>query len=85
MDVVVGEHRNPEKNNRVILIENTDGRGGAWRQHVIDQGPSTLIDHHDGTVAVDLDGDGDLDLASIGFYNSKVWVLENKAIDRPRR
>lgn len=83
-DVVVGEHRNPEKNNRVVLLENSDGRGGSWREHIIDQGAANVIDHHDGTVAVDVDGDGDIDLASIGFYNSKVWVLENKAIDRKR-
>jgi hypothetical protein len=85
IDVVVGEHRNPGRINRVILFENLDGRGGAWRLHVIDQGPSNVIDHHDGTIAVDLDGDGDLDIVSIGFYNNKVWVLENKAIDRPAR
>jgi hypothetical protein len=85
MDVVVGEHRNPSKVNRVVLFENADGRGGKWRERVIDQGPADQIDHHDGTVAVDLDGDGDLDLVTIGFYNPKIWVLENKAIDRPAR
>lgn len=80
MDVVVGEHRNPDNINRVILLENTDGRGGAWREHVIDRGPANIIDHHDGTVAVDLDGDGDLDIASIGWHNSAVWIIENKAL-----
>ena len=84
VDVIVGEHRNPEKINRAIVLENADGRGGQWRQHVIDQGPSTVIDHHDGTLPVDLDGDGDLDVATIGFYNSKVWVIENQALNRKR-
>ena len=26
----------------------------------------------------DIDGDGDLDLISIGWYNKKVWIYENK-------
>jgi hypothetical protein len=81
-DIVVGEHRGPLSTNRVLIFENVDGRGGIWRTHVIDQGPADVIDHHDGTIAVDLDGDGDIDIISIGFRNNKVWVLENKAIDR---
>src|SRR5690606_4710123 len=35
------------------------------------------IDHHVGTRAIDLDGDGDLDLASIGWDNDKLWIFEN--------
>jgi len=80
LDIVVGEHRNPDNVNRVILFENTDGNGGTWKEHIIDRGPANEIDHHDGTLAVDLDGDGDLDIASIGWNNSAVWVLENLAI-----
>jgi len=83
LDVVVGEHRNPAHINRVLLFENTDGRGASWREHVIDQGPAGVIDHHDGTVAVDLDGDGDLDVATIGWNNTAVWVLENLAVSAP--
>lgn len=85
LDVVVGEHRNPDKNNRVLLFENQDGDGEKWIQHVIDQGAAEDIDHHDGTLAVDIDGDGDTDIVSIGFYQSKVWLLENQAIARPRK
>ena len=80
LDIVVGEHRNPDGVNRVILFENTDGVGVAWIEHIIDRGPAHEIDHHDGTLAVDLDGDGDLDIASIGWNNSAVWVLENLAV-----
>jgi hypothetical protein len=83
-DIVVGEHRNPTGTNRVVLIENLDGVGGKWRQHVIDQGPESEIDHHDGTLAVDLDGDGDLDVVSIGWFNSKLWVFENQALQPDR-
>ena len=42
-------------------------------------GPKDTVDHHDGTQAVDLDGDGDLDIISIGWYNPKVWIYENKS------
>ena len=76
-DVVIGEHRGKQE-NRVVLFENVNA-GAAWKQHVIDTGGKGTIDHHDGTQAVDLDGDGDLDIISIGWYNPKVWVYENKS------
>jgi pectate lyase len=76
-DVMIGEHRGKEK-NRVVLFENQQ-QGTKWVEHIIDSGSTRVIDHHDGTVAVDLDDDGDLDIISIGWYNPKVWVLENKA------
>jgi hypothetical protein len=76
-DVVIGEHRG-KKHNRVILFENA-GRGAQWIEHVIDKGPKNEIDHHDGVQSVDIDDDGDLDLISIGWYNPKLWVLENLA------
>lgn len=75
-DVVIGEHRG-KLENRVVLFENVNA-GAAWKPNVIDTGPKDTIDHHDGTQAVDLDGDGDLDIISIGWYNPKVWVYENK-------
>ncbi|MHC4353398.1 MAG: FG-GAP repeat domain-containing protein [Planctomycetota bacterium] len=74
-DVVIGEHRGKTE-NRVVVFENT-ANGSIWRRHVIDKGPKNQIDHHDGTQAVDLDNDGDLDIISIGWYNPKVWVYEN--------
>ncbi len=75
-DVVVGEHRG-EQENRVVIFENVN-KAASWTMHMIDSGPKNEIDHHDGTQAVDLDGDGDLDIISIGWYNPKVWVYENK-------
>lgn len=77
-DVVVGEHRGKSQ-NRVVLFEN-EAAGSRWRKHVIDTGPKDEIDHHDGAQSVDIDGDGDLDLISIGWYNPKLWILENLAI-----
>jgi len=75
-DVVIGEHRGKQE-NRVVLFENVKA-GKTWKQHVIDKGPKDTVDHHDGTQAVDLDGDGDLDIISIGWYKSKIWVYENR-------
>ena len=77
IDVVVGEHRNPVA-NRVLLFENNKRMG--FRAHVVDQGDRGLIDHHDGTVPVDLDNDGDLDIISVGWHNAKVWWFENRAL-----
>ncbi|MFP6751324.1 MAG: FG-GAP-like repeat-containing protein [Pirellulaceae bacterium] len=78
-DVVVGEHRGTTL-NRVIIFENVN-EGSSWVVHEIDSDSSSVIDHHDGTQAVDLDNDGDLDLISIGWTNPKLWIYENKAID----
>lgn len=75
-DVVVGEHRG-HTSNRVILFENRR-KGFQWTRYVIDTDSKETIDHHNGTQAVDIDGDGDLDLISIGWYNKKVWIYENK-------
>jgi hypothetical protein len=78
-DIVVGQHRG-ETVNRVVIYENFD-QGSTWIRHTIDEDSKDIIDHHDGTQAVDLDNDGDLDLISIGWYNPKVWIFENKAIE----
>ena len=74
-DVVIGEHRGKTE-NRVVLFENINS-GSSWRPHVIDKDSKNKIDHHDGTQAVDLDNDGDLDIISLGWVNLKVWVYEN--------
>lgn len=77
MDMVLGEHRG-KPFNRVILYENIKG-GVLWRPIIIDKGEGEKIDHHDGTQFFDLDNDGDLDIISVGWYNPKVWVYENKS------
>lgn len=74
-DVVIGEHRGKTE-NRVVLFENINN-GSTWRPHVIDKDSKNNIDHHDGTQAVDLDHDGDLDIISLGWSNPKIWIYEN--------
>lgn len=78
MDVIVGEHKNAP-NNRLLLFKNSNN-GATWTQEVLDTDGGVGIDHHDGSIARDLDLDGDLDIMSIGWTNKKVWLFENKAI-----
>lgn len=76
LDVVVGEHnlKHPER-ARLILFENKDGKGARWVSHLLHMGD----EHHDGALAVDLDGDGDTDIVSIGFSHHKVVAYINPA------
>jgi hypothetical protein len=76
IDVVLGEHRG-KPGNRVIIYENSGGIN--WRSHIIDNGLNEKIDHHDGTQIFDMDADGDMDIISIGWYNPRIWLYENKA------
>ncbi len=72
-DVVVGEHTtNDPTAGRVIVFENEDGVGGNWVQHIV----ATGHEHHDGTQAVDIDGDGDKDIISIGWNNNDLMLYE---------
>jgi len=79
LDVAVGEHNyeSPDK-ARLLLFENLDGKGGSWKQHVVYTGD----EHHDGAQLVDLDGDGDLDVISVGWSHPRVLVYENRSITR---
>ncbi len=58
-------------------MENVDGKGNKWAQHVVYSGD----EHHDGAVVVDLDHDGDNDIAlpsagdTIKFYSTKTARL----------
>lgn len=74
-DVVIGEHKGASQ-NRLLILEN-NGTASNWPMHVIDRQPANVIDHHDGSQLVDLDGDGDLDIISIGWNNPKLWIFEN--------
>jgi hypothetical protein len=76
VDVVVGEHNlTHPKQARLLLFENL-GAGAAWRQIVVAKGD----EHHDGAQLVDIDGDGDPDIISVGWGHAKVLLYENLAI-----
>jgi hypothetical protein len=76
LDVIVGEHstENPES-ARLLILENSDGSGDSWLVHQVFKGD----EHHDGAQVSDLDGDGDLDILSIGWTHDRVLVYENLA------
>jgi hypothetical protein len=73
----VGEHNYKDPATaKLHILENTDGRGGQWKDHVISVGD----EHHDGAILADMDNDGDLDIISIGWKNPRVLLYENRAI-----
>ncbi len=78
-DVIVGEHNYKEPAKaRLLMFENLDGKGRSWKEHVVWTGD----EHHDGAVVVDIDGDGDLDILSIGWSHSRVLLYENRSVVR---
>ncbi|MBI3464347.1 MAG: VCBS repeat-containing protein [Planctomycetes bacterium] len=75
LDVVVGEHNLKQPATaKLFVFENQDG-GKTWLPHHIHTGD----EHHDGTIAVDIDLDGDLDIISIGWGHNQVLLYENTA------
>lgn len=83
LDVVVGEHDlGKSASARLCVFENLDGRGSAWRPLLVHTGD----EHHDDDLAADVDGDGDLDIVSIGWGHGRVVWYENlqpvRRIDR---
>lgn len=71
LDVVIGEHNlQAPGTGRVVVFENN---AGSWQQYVV----ATGDEHHDGTQLSDIDGDGDLDIVSIGWSHSEVLLYEH--------
>jgi len=75
IDIVVGEHHPAQPSAAGFYVVENDG-DGIWTDHLIHDGD----EHHDGTQLVDIDGDGDLDVISIGFNSDDVVLYENLAI-----
>ncbi len=77
IDVVGGAH---QSNGEVSIYAN-NGSGTTWTTYVVDSGDLTTLDHHDGTVLVDMDLDRDLDVISVGWTKKSLVIYENLAID----
>jgi FG-GAP-like repeat len=71
VDIVTAEHRG----GRRVIIWRNEGAGSFTPQEV-----SRGRESHLGAQAHDLDDDGDLDLVSIGYDESDVWLWRNDAI-----
>jgi hypothetical protein len=76
LDIIAGEHNleKPEKAG-LFVFENLDGAGLEWQRHPVFVGD----EHHMGAQVVDIDGDGDLDILSIGWNHATVLLYENLA------
>jgi hypothetical protein len=74
-DVILGEHLGATS---LLIFENVN-EGQSWVTHVVH--PGGLIDHHDGSITVDIDNDGDRDIISLGWNKRDIYLFENKAID----
>ncbi len=74
-DVVIGEHNYKDPATARTLVFENLGKGKSWKTHVVHTGD----EHHDGSQLVDIDGDGDLDIISIGWSHPRVLIYENLA------
>ncbi|MCI0538586.1 MAG: VCBS repeat-containing protein [Verrucomicrobiales bacterium] len=77
VDIVTGEHKGKDK--RVFVLEN-DGNG-RFTEYVIDHGKES----HLGTRLFDQDGDGDLDILSVGWDEYRFLHLWRNDAVKPSR
>jgi hypothetical protein len=63
--------------NRIAWHENTAGNGSAWTEHAI----STATQRPECVYAVDIDGDGDVDVLSASTTDDRVAWHDNTAVD----
>ncbi len=73
LDVVVGEHSTTDTIAMSLLLFENAGDNNTWVQGQISVGD----EHHDGAQLVDLDGDGDLDVVSIGWTHGRTLAYLN--------
>ena len=78
MDIITSEHKGP---NLELQLWKNDGQG-AFTKEILDKGKES----HLGTQVDDIDGDGDLDIVSIGWDNYKyVHLWRNDEISKESR
>ena len=58
-----------------MIYENLGGKAAGFRRRVIQIGD----EHHDGVRLLDVEGDQDLDIVSIGYTHGRVHLYENLA------
>jgi VCBS repeat protein len=63
---------------RSYIWENLDGKGGAWKEHLLDIGRW----NHEAAGA-DMDGDGDIDILTKTWIEGEHYYLENQLIPNP--
>ncbi len=67
----------PGGKRRWFIWENLDGKGGAWKEHIILEGPEC----HEG-VAGDVDGDGAIDICSKAWNGNLHIYLRNMLVEK---
>ncbi len=75
LDIVAGEHTisGSTAGDRTFVLENLDGSGGSWQEHLVHTGDET----HQGLAVADFDHDQDMDIMSTGIRHRRIQIYEN--------